>query len=83
MAMNAVMKKERTDLKDEIVSKVVNLGCACPTELAAQIGNGVEAEDLLAPLESLVQMGVLRPKVDSSDPRKYDSKYQIVYELAR
>jgi hypothetical protein len=84
MASNAVMEHlENQALKDEIVSKVVKLGCACPTDLATQIGKGVRAEDLLAPLESLVQTGVLRHKVDPSDPRKYVSQYQTVYELAR
>jgi hypothetical protein len=83
MATNAVMKEAGHNLKDEIVEKVVRMGCACPTDLAAQIGHGVKADDLLDPLESLVKMGVLRHKIDPSDPRKYSSQYQTVYELAR
>jgi hypothetical protein len=83
MASNAVIERENGNLNDEIVSTLVSIGCACPTDLAAQIGHGIRADDLMDPLESLVKRGILRHKVDPSDPRKYTDRYQTVYELAR
>jgi hypothetical protein len=71
-----------SQLKDQIVSKIVEMGCACPTDLAGQIGGGKKADDLLSALDSLVKSGILKRKVDKNDPREYN-QYQTVYELAR
>jgi DNA-binding HxlR family transcriptional regulator len=81
----AVEVTERIDerqLPDLIVSKIVQLGCACTTDLAGQIGGGVKPKDLVATLNSLVEGGILRRKIDKDDPREYN-EYQAVYELAR
>jgi hypothetical protein len=75
--------RSEVDLKDEIVSKIVKLGCACATDLATELGSGLKPSDLVAPLDSLVKSGVLRYKSDSSDKRKYSAPEQTVYELAR
>jgi hypothetical protein len=76
---------ERTDerqMKDKIVREIVQLGCACATDLAGQIGGGTKPSDLIGPLDSLVDSGILRRKKDKDDPREY-GEYQTVYELAR
>jgi hypothetical protein len=75
--------RREVDLKDEIVSKIVKLGCACATDLATELGSGLKPQDLVAPLESLVKSGVLRHKSDSRDDRKYSAPEQTAYELAR
>ena len=67
---------------DEIVSKIVNMGCACATDLVTQLGSGLRATDLVQPLEDLVKRGVLRRKIDKSDPRTYSIPEQTIYELA-
>jgi hypothetical protein len=84
MAMNPVLEAESQDvrLNDLIVSKIVEMGCACAPDLAGQIGGGMKARDLVQPLESLVKRGILRHKQDPSDTREYN-EYQTVYELAR
>jgi hypothetical protein len=71
-----------TQLKNTIVSKIIEMGCACPTNLASEIGHGKKAADLIEPLESLVKSGVLRHRQDKKDPRQYN-EHQIVYELSR
>jgi len=83
MITNPVLEAENQDvrLNDLIVSKIVEMGCACATDLAGQIGGGKKAKDLIQPLESLVKRGVLRHKKDESDPREYN-EYQTIYELA-
>jgi hypothetical protein len=68
-------------LKDQLVSKIVKLGCACATDLAGEIGGRIKPKDLVEPLNSLVDSGVLRRKKDKDDPREYN-ECQIVYELA-
>lgn len=81
--LNAAGRGEQDrQLDDLIVSKIVEMGCACAPDLAGQIGGGTAAKDLIGTLESLVARGVLRRKVDKDDPRKYN-EYQAVYELAR
>ncbi|MDQ3817434.1 MAG: hypothetical protein M3362_07055 [Acidobacteriota bacterium] len=85
MITETVLDKDQEvndELKDLIVSKIVEMGCACTTDLAGQIGNGVKPNDLLPALDSLVKNGILRRKEDKNDPRKYN-EYQTVYELAR
>jgi Asp/Glu/hydantoin racemase len=75
-------RKDDRQLEDQIVSKVVQLGCACLTDLAGQIGRGTKPSDLVDPVNSLVNRGILRRKIDKSDTREYN-EYQTVYELAR
>ncbi len=69
-------------LEDLIVSKIVQMGCACSTDLAGQIGGGTKPQDLVGTLNSLVTRGILRRKNDNTDTREYN-EYQTVYELAR
>ena len=76
------LQTDTKQLEDLIVSKVVQLGCTCATDLAGQIGGGVKPSDLVGPLNSLVNRGILRLKKGKDDPREY-SEYQTVYELAR
>ncbi len=78
----AGIRKDDQRLEDLIVSKIVEMGCACPTDLAGQIGRGTKPSDLVAPLNALVDSGVLRRKKDANDTRAYN-EYQTVYELAR
>lgn len=84
MAANSVLeaKDQGTQLDDLLVGKIVELGCACPTDLAGQLGGGRSAKDLIGPLDALVNRGILRYKNDKSDTRHYN-EYQRVYELAR
>lgn len=81
-AVETTERRDERQLQDLVVSKIVQLGCACTTDLAGQIGGGIKPKDLVATLNSLVERGVLRPKVDKDDPREYN-EYQTVYELAR
>ena len=80
MATNVAEQNET--LKDRLVGKIVKMGCACATDLATQLGEGYKAADLVTPLESLVQAGILRHKHDPTDQRQYKTE-QTVYELAK
>lgn len=75
-------RKDKRQLEDLIVSKIVQMGCACPTDLAGQIGRGMKPKDLVPTLNSLVDSGILRRAVAEDDPRDYNED-QTVYELAR
>jgi hypothetical protein len=86
MASNVQIVKDMQiqQLRDLLVSKVVDLGCACAPDLAGQIGSGIKPVDLIPVLEDLVKDGVLRHmKRDPRDRRDYAEPYQTVYELAR
>ncbi|HZG53466.1 MAG TPA: hypothetical protein VEZ40_15145 [Pyrinomonadaceae bacterium] len=70
-------------LREQIVRKIVKLGCACAPDLAGEIGIGKRADDLIPTLHALVDEGVLRRRAhDPNDHHKSDDEYQIVYELA-
>jgi predicted ArsR family transcriptional regulator len=56
---------------------------ACAPDLAAQIGHGITAKQVLPVLDSLVNEGVLRlHENEPSDERKYEPPFQTRYELA-
>ena len=87
MSSKATLKREGEEvsdqLKDTIVSKIVEKGGVCATDLAGLIGTGTRPQDLLPALESLVSRGVIRVREKAkNDPREYN-KFQTVYELAR
>ena len=77
------MHNEYKSVKDLVVRKIIDLGCASALHLAVQIGSDTTAEELIPLLESLVQEGILRHSKDSRDPRCYLSPYETIYELAR
>jgi hypothetical protein len=83
MATKTAVDEKSPELNDLVVNKIVELGCACPPDLAGQIGAGVKADDLIPVLKSLVDKGILRRKEkDPDDEREYKGEYQTVYELA-
>jgi hypothetical protein len=83
MATKITVGEDNPALKDLVVNKIRELGCACPPDLAGQIGAGVRADDLIPVLKSLVDKGVLRRKdKETDDEREYKGEYQTVYELA-
>ena len=67
---------------DTVVSKIVELGCACSTDLAGQIGGGVKPGDLNPVLKSLADRGVLRRRALDKTASEADEDH-VVYELAR
>lgn len=69
-------------LRDLIVSRIVEWGRGCSLDLAGQIGRGLTPDDLIPVLKSLARDGVLRPVEDPKDTREYEAPYQTRYELA-
>jgi hypothetical protein len=91
MAIEATLEREKQresgevdkQLKDKVVSKIVEKGCACATDIAGLIGAGTLPQEVLPVLVSLEKSHFLRRREkDKDDPRVYN-KYQDVYELAR
>ena len=84
MSTKTAIDVKEESLREQIVRKIVKLGCACAPDLAGEIGVGKRADDLIPVLHSLVAEGVLRRRQpDPTDPRKYEGEYQTVYELNR
>lgn len=82
MATETAVGTKQTDLKERVVSKIVELGCACPVDLAGQIGADTRADELVPVLHSLVESGVLRRKENEpGDTRNYEGEMQTIYEL--
>lgn len=83
MATKTTVEEADLELKDVLVNTIRDLGCACPPDLAGQIGTGVKADELIPVLESLVEKGILRHKEqEPDDDREYKGPYQTVYELS-
>src|SRR5437660_7158602 len=67
-------------LRDEIVRRLMTVGCACAADLANELKTEATEEKLQEVLESLVEEGILRHMRDPKDDRKYEGNY-TVYEI--
>ena len=72
---------QEKQLRDEIVRRLMTVGCACAADLANELKTEATEEKLQGVLESLVEEGILRHMRDPKDDRKYEGNY-TVYEIA-
>ena len=78
-----IREKRQQDLRDAIVRKLYQIGCACAPDLANEIRVAKDADDVLEALKGLEADGVIKKVTDKSDPRDYSHPMRRVYELAR
>ena len=83
IATEVILETEtrNSEIENLLMAKLRVERSGCAHYLATLIGRGTQPKDLIRPLESLVDRGLLRHKESEPDDDRNYSDDQIVYEI--